>query len=195
MSDTPRTDAQYKEYARRDNEVKCVYIDFARTLERELGEANAKLSKLSRMIDIAGQANDAASEAEVANSATFLEALAHTNTEMVEAERDQLCAEVERLRAWGSRRDEEMQHQAKLAMEARGERDQLRAEVERWKASWESAVKLANENADSVVIANREIDQWRAVADSLAQELTDNLAPGLPSTGLADYEKLKSDSK
>jgi hypothetical protein len=38
-------------------------------------------------------------------------------------------------------------------------------------------------------------DQWRAVADSLAQELTDNLAPSLPSTGLADYEKLKSGSK
>lgn len=63
-------------------------------LERELMEANSKLSKLSRMIEIAGHANDAASEAEVANSATFLEAMAHTNTEMVEAERDQLRAEV-----------------------------------------------------------------------------------------------------
>jgi len=37
---TPRTDAQYKEYARRDNDVKCVNIDFARQLETELAEAN-----------------------------------------------------------------------------------------------------------------------------------------------------------
>ena len=36
-------------------------------------------------------------------------------------------AEAEHLRAWGSRRDEEMQHQAKLAMEARLERDELKA--------------------------------------------------------------------
>ena len=40
MSETPRTDAQYKEYARRENQVKCVEIDFARQLERELNEAN-----------------------------------------------------------------------------------------------------------------------------------------------------------
>jgi hypothetical protein len=72
MSDTPRTDAQYKEYARRDNDVKCVDIEFARTLERDL----------------------------------------HA------------------MRVWGSRRDEEMQHQAKLAMEARGERDQLKSDNE-----------------------------------------------------------------
>ena len=34
-------------------------------------------------------------------------------------------------------------------------------------------------------------DQWRAVAEQLAQELTDNLAPGLPSPALDEYEKLK----
>jgi len=39
MSDTPRTNAQYKEYARRDDDVQCLDIDFARTLERELAEA------------------------------------------------------------------------------------------------------------------------------------------------------------
>jgi len=38
-SDTPETDAQYKEYARRDNNVQCVDIDFARKLERERDEA------------------------------------------------------------------------------------------------------------------------------------------------------------
>ena len=43
MSDTPRTDAQYKEYARRDNEVKCVSIDFARELERELNKEHVEL--------------------------------------------------------------------------------------------------------------------------------------------------------
>ena len=39
ITNTPRTDAQYKEYARRDNDVKCVDIDFARQLERELAQA------------------------------------------------------------------------------------------------------------------------------------------------------------
>jgi hypothetical protein len=43
---TPRTDAQYKEYARRDNAVKCVDIDFARQLERELAEAKATIETL-----------------------------------------------------------------------------------------------------------------------------------------------------
>ena len=36
---TPETDAQYKEYARRDDKVKCVDINFARKLERERDEA------------------------------------------------------------------------------------------------------------------------------------------------------------
>ena len=40
---TPETDAQYKEYARRDNNVKCVDIDFARKLERERDEARREL--------------------------------------------------------------------------------------------------------------------------------------------------------
>jgi hypothetical protein len=101
MSDTPRTDAEVKyfnsHWSRWSIEL-IAMVGFARDLERELSEANSKLSKLSRIIEIAGQANDAASEMEVANSATFLEALAHTNTEMVEAERDQLKAEVERKR-------------------------------------------------------------------------------------------------
>jgi cell division septum initiation protein DivIVA len=50
----------------------------------------------------------------------------------------------------------------------KAERDQLKAEVERLKASWNSAVKLANENADSVVIANRQIDEWHGMARELA---------------------------
>ena len=36
---TPLTDAQYKEYSRRDNNVKCVDINFARSLELKLQEA------------------------------------------------------------------------------------------------------------------------------------------------------------
>ena len=105
MSDTPRTDEEHSGLLWRiENKLPPNWqpedaakwmANFARTLERELNEASGKLSKLSRMIDIAGQANDAATEAEVANSATFAEALAHTNTEMVEAERDYLKAEVE----------------------------------------------------------------------------------------------------
>ena len=42
---TPQTDAQYKEYARRDNNVKCVDIDFARQLEQKLNEAKLWIEK------------------------------------------------------------------------------------------------------------------------------------------------------
>lgn len=44
---TPETDGQYKEYARRDNNVKCVDIDFARKLERERDAARATLTALA----------------------------------------------------------------------------------------------------------------------------------------------------
>lgn len=44
MTPTPETDGQYKEYARRDNNVKCVSIDFARKLERERDELKQLLA-------------------------------------------------------------------------------------------------------------------------------------------------------
>lgn len=43
---TPRTDAQYKEYAHRDNNVKCVDIEFARQLEQELEQAKEELARI-----------------------------------------------------------------------------------------------------------------------------------------------------
>jgi hypothetical protein len=94
--ETPRTNAQYKEYSRRDNGVQCVEIDFARQLERELIFANEKLSRLSRIIDIAESINNGKTEQEVAASATFNEAMAMTNTEFVEKElkRAKLLAKV-----------------------------------------------------------------------------------------------------
>lgn len=44
MTPTPETDGQYKEYARRDNNVKCVSIDFARKLECERDELKQLLA-------------------------------------------------------------------------------------------------------------------------------------------------------
>jgi len=128
MSDTPRTDTEEIEQYSRRNTILSLG-GFARTLERELAEANAKLSKLSRMIDIAVQANDAASEAEVANSATFTEALAHTNTEMVEAERDQLKAEVERLKEVNQFLLTEQAHEEQTREFLRCEAETLKAQV------------------------------------------------------------------
>ena len=54
----------------------------------------------------------------------------------------------------------------------KAERDQLKAEVERLKLSLDSVIKLANENADSVAIANRQIDEWHNMARELAEVAT-----------------------
>lgn len=47
---TPETDGQYKEYARRDNNAKCVSIDFARKLERERDEIQNELNKCATQL-------------------------------------------------------------------------------------------------------------------------------------------------
>lgn len=47
---TPRTDAQYKEYARRDNMVKCVGIEHARHLERENNYLREVMEKMARAL-------------------------------------------------------------------------------------------------------------------------------------------------
>jgi uncharacterized small protein (DUF1192 family) len=141
-------------------------------LKSELNEAKAKLSKLSRMIDIAGQANDAASEAEVANSATFAEAMAHTNLEMVEAERDQLKAELCEIKCeltLSTKTEDE-----KPIVTIRGMSQtiaKLRAEVERLKAADEAAGQAAFELQCQTM---NERDQWRAVADCLFNVLTED---------------------
>lgn len=91
MSDTPRTDAKRDELNAADctsAEYLTGFMDFARQLERELQEANNKLAKLSRLIDLAEKANDAQTEIEVACSATFAEALAYQNAELLKQERD-----------------------------------------------------------------------------------------------------------
>lgn len=48
MSDTPRTDA---EEAKDNGDTQPIW-EFARTLERELNEANAELAKLRQAIDV-----------------------------------------------------------------------------------------------------------------------------------------------
>lgn len=50
MTPTPETDAQYKEYARRDNNVKCVDIDFAYKLERERDDIQNELNKCATQL-------------------------------------------------------------------------------------------------------------------------------------------------
>lgn len=54
----------------------------------ELKLANEKLAKLSRMIEIAERDNDGMTDAEVAVSASFAEAMAITAGQMAEEERD-----------------------------------------------------------------------------------------------------------
>lgn len=55
----------------------------------ELEFANAKLATLSRLIDLARNCDDAKSEAKLAASASFSEALAYTNSELLEKELDE----------------------------------------------------------------------------------------------------------
>ena len=54
---TPETDGQYKEYARRDNNAKCVSIDFARKLERERDGALELLGGYKMDLDEARERN------------------------------------------------------------------------------------------------------------------------------------------
>jgi len=56
----------------------------------ELAEANRKLGKFIRLIEFAQSADDAQTEREIAASATFREALAYTNSEVLEYEVEEL---------------------------------------------------------------------------------------------------------
>lgn len=87
---TPETDDEstLRSYRFSDAPDASIWInsDFARKLERERDEALSKLVKLGRMIEIADSANDAKTEAEVALSTTFAEAMALTDRDMIAAE-------------------------------------------------------------------------------------------------------------
>ena len=68
------------------------------TLKAELETANRKLSKFLRLMEFAQSQDDAQTEQEIAASATFREAMAFTNSELLESENKVLleCAAVMR---------------------------------------------------------------------------------------------------
>lgn len=65
--------------------------------EREVEQLKLTLSGVSRLIDFADRVNQGESDQKVASEASFKEAVAYTNLEMVEKERTTLLIEVERL--------------------------------------------------------------------------------------------------
>lgn len=69
------------------DEAQAAKMDYM-NVEKKAEEAHAKLAKLSRMIDLSQAATDRQSEAEVAASASFNEALAITAGQITEDERD-----------------------------------------------------------------------------------------------------------
>jgi len=79
MSDTPRTDAEASPYSQGPDGRRCIRIDFARTLERELAAAKADVEAVERM------------------SQASLENIAY-KWQMAEGKCDELRAEIERLR-------------------------------------------------------------------------------------------------
>lgn len=181
MSETPRTDSAATD---RIGFYTCATVtaDFARALERELNEAmkayetvknwahriDGNLNTiLDRCSDEADGTSDATDLAKFANELVGLNnSLMLGDVQTLRQQRDQLRAEVERLKA--------SEYQMALAKrvvrvhELTVERDQLRAEVDEvkthsanWKSGWESMRSGKHE-------AEKERDQWRSVADQLA---------------------------
>jgi hypothetical protein len=66
-----------------------ILIGYANQLRKELKEANTKLQTVSKAIEKAQALNDAKSDNEVAAEASFSEAMAYINAELLEKERDQ----------------------------------------------------------------------------------------------------------
>lgn len=93
---TPETDATKWTTARygTNEYVEVVDADIARKLESERDEALGKLKVLHRLIEISQNVDDSKSETEIASSATFQEALALTNADLVEEENKQLRKEL-----------------------------------------------------------------------------------------------------
>jgi hypothetical protein len=63
VSDTPRTDQECGDYDRSGCwksyiEGECVQSDFARQLERELNEANAKIKRMEREVELFREYSD-----------------------------------------------------------------------------------------------------------------------------------------
>ena len=105
FTDHPLTAAAIDEFIqtlkRRAEEKQKPARALAENLEtaiKERDEARAINAKMKRMIDAAGDANDAASEQEVAHSASFQEAMAYQSLDNAEAERDAVIAERDRMR-------------------------------------------------------------------------------------------------
>jgi len=94
-------------------------------------EAEKKLQKLVRLIDFAGDENESMTEQEVACSASFKEALAHQNAEMLEEQVDQLQSdltaakqEVLQLRSQANAEAEELDQQLAAANAAIAVKDE-----------------------------------------------------------------------
>lgn len=113
----------------------------------ELACANAKLATLSRLIDLAQNCDDAKSEAELAASASLSEALAYTNAELLEKERDQARGDVNRLlgELEKARRDlRSVLQSASHYMRNFREADVKRIEAERERDEWKSVADILN---------------------------------------------------
>ena len=85
--------------------------------------------------------------------------------------------EVRQLNAERDAQYEENVHRIAEQAKAENERDQLKEDI--------AAL------SDSRINLKQSRDQWREVAQDLAQELIDNLAPDLESPALERYNKLK----
>jgi len=55
MSDTPRTDAEASPYSQGPDGRRCIRIDFARTLERELTAAKEEIERLRAVLERAAE--------------------------------------------------------------------------------------------------------------------------------------------
>lgn len=71
--------------------------DQCEAVKKELEEAREKLARLSRMIEISQKADDEKSEAEIAASVSFREAMAITDGEIIQEELDAWKEDAERL--------------------------------------------------------------------------------------------------
>lgn len=88
VSDTPRTDEIWEEFSTSGHINHDMVFRHARELERRLNQANEKLNRVAKLVDIASDFSASRSDNEIATSATFLEAVAYTNCEMLQAELD-----------------------------------------------------------------------------------------------------------
>lgn len=88
--DVARAAAKISAWMAEQGHTKWQMFDLcSRNHATELEFANAKLATLSRLIDLARNCDDAKSGAELAASASFSEALAYTNSELLEKKLDE----------------------------------------------------------------------------------------------------------